>query len=44
MEALQIVLPGEVNIVSYYALGSTRYRPVRHCSLCLSFARPLEAF
>ncbi len=40
MEALQIVVPGEVNIVSYYALGSAHHRPVRRFGKAVNLVRP----
>jgi len=37
-----MVLPGEVNIISYWVLGSTRCWPVRENCFALSFACPPE--
>jgi hypothetical protein len=38
------IISNGVNIISYRAAGSPPCRPVRSYGLCLSFARPLEAF
>jgi hypothetical protein len=37
-----MVLPGEVNIISYWVLGSTRCWPVRENCFALSFVCPPE--
>jgi hypothetical protein len=42
MEAPEMVLPGEVNIISYWVLGSTSCRPVSENCFALSFACPPE--